>query len=126
MLDVFLDALIDSLKTLPFLFAAYFLIEYLEHRASSKMERGLQKLGKFGPIGGALLGVLLFQAGDFRLGRGAQGGQFGFGAQPRFDLHADVRFGLQAGLLGGLVYSVIHLSISSLAAPPHREGRCHG
>ena len=43
MLDVFLDALIDSLKTLPFLFAAYFLIEYLEHRASSKMERGLQK-----------------------------------------------------------------------------------
>ena len=53
MLDVFLDALIDSLKTLPFLFAAYFLIEYLEHRASSKMERGLQKLGKFGPIGGA-------------------------------------------------------------------------
>ena len=101
MLDVFLDALIDSLKTLPFLFAAYFLIEYLEHRASSKMERGLQKLGKFGPIGGALLGVLLFQAGDFRLGRGAQGGQFGFGAQPRFDLHADVRFGLQTGLLGG-------------------------
>lgn len=58
MLDVFLDALIDSLKTLPFLFAAYFLIEYLEHRASSKMERGLQKLGKFGPIGGALLGVV--------------------------------------------------------------------
>ena len=33
----------------------------------------------------------------------AQGGQFGFGAQPRFDLHADVRFGLQAGLLGGIV-----------------------
>lgn len=58
MLDVFLDALIDSLKTLPFLFAAYFLIEYLEHRASSKMERGLQKLGKFGPIGGSLLGVV--------------------------------------------------------------------
>ena len=54
-----------------------------------------------GFLGGALLGVLLFQAGDFRLGRGAQGGQFGFGAQPRFDLHADVRFGLQAGLLGG-------------------------
>ena len=29
MLDVLLDALIDSLKMLPFLFAAYFLIEYL-------------------------------------------------------------------------------------------------
>lgn len=61
----------------------------------------LFELFAFGFLGGALLGVLLFQAGDFRLGRGAQGGQFGFGAQPRFDLHADVRFGLQAGLLGG-------------------------
>ena len=38
MLDVFLDALIDSLKTLPFLFAAYFLIEYLEHRASGRFQ----------------------------------------------------------------------------------------
>ena len=61
----------------------------------------LFELFAFGFLGGALLGVLLFQAGDFRLGRGAQGGQFGFGAQPRFDLHADVRFGLQTGLLGG-------------------------
>lgn len=61
----------------------------------------LFELFAFGFLGGALLGVLLFQAGDFRLGRGAQGGQFGFGAQPRFDLHADVRFGLQAGLSGG-------------------------
>ena len=49
MLDVFLDALIDSLKTLPFLFAAYFLIEYLEHRASSKMERGLQSSANSAP-----------------------------------------------------------------------------
>ena len=58
MLDVFLDALIDSLKTLPFVFAAYVLSEYLDHHASSQMGRGLQKLGKFGPIGGALLGVV--------------------------------------------------------------------
>ena len=38
MLDVLLDALIDSLKMLPFLFAAYFLIEYLEHKASEKID----------------------------------------------------------------------------------------
>ena len=37
MLDALLDALTDSLKMLPFLFAAYFLIEYLEHKASEKM-----------------------------------------------------------------------------------------
>ena len=58
MLDVLIDALIDSLKMLPFLFAAYVLIEYLEHKASEKMKRSLQRLGSYGPIGGALLGVV--------------------------------------------------------------------
>ena len=62
MLDVLLDALIDSLKMLPFLFAAYFLIEYLEHKASEKMTRSLQSLGPWGPVGGAGLGlVVLFR-----------------------------------------------------------------
>lgn len=51
-------ALVDALKTLPFLFLAYVLIEYLEHKASTKMKNGLQKLGPFGPVGGALLGVI--------------------------------------------------------------------
>lgn len=58
MLDVLLDALIDSLKMLPFLFAAYFLIEYLEHKASEKMTRSLQSLGPWGPVGGAVLGIM--------------------------------------------------------------------
>lgn len=31
LVDVFLDALIDSLKILPFLFGVYLLIEYIEH-----------------------------------------------------------------------------------------------
>ena len=34
MLDVLLDAFLDTLKTLPFLFGAYLLIEFLEHKAS--------------------------------------------------------------------------------------------
>ncbi|MGN0478644.1 MAG: putative manganese transporter [Hominenteromicrobium sp.] len=58
MLDVLIDALVDSLKMLPFLFAAYLLIEFLEHKASRKMRDSLQRLGPFGPVGGALLGVV--------------------------------------------------------------------
>ena len=34
-LEVLLDALIDTAKLIPFLFAAYLLLEYLEHRSSN-------------------------------------------------------------------------------------------
>ena len=37
--DVFVDALLDSVKMLPFLFGAYLLIEYIEHRASHRIQR---------------------------------------------------------------------------------------
>lgn len=58
MLDILLDALIDTLKTLPFLFGVYLLIEYIEHRSSDKLSKGLRKLGPFGAIGGGLLGAV--------------------------------------------------------------------
>ncbi|MDO4459409.1 MAG: putative manganese transporter [Clostridia bacterium] len=58
MLDALLEALLDTLKTLPFLFGAYLLIEYLEHKASDKISASLTKLGHFGPIGGAVLGTI--------------------------------------------------------------------
>jgi len=51
-------AALDALKTLPFLFIAYVLIEYLEHRGSVQLKNSLQKLGKFGPVGGAALGII--------------------------------------------------------------------
>lgn len=51
-------AVLDALNTLPFLFLAYLLIEYMEHKASAKLKNGLQKLGPFGPVGGALIGII--------------------------------------------------------------------
>lgn len=56
MLDVLLDALIDSVKMLPFLFAAYLLIEYVEQRHSAGIEKALAGGGKFGFVPGAVLG----------------------------------------------------------------------
>lgn len=58
MIDIILDAVLDALKTLPFLFGAYLLIEFLEHRASGKLTDALSHLGPFGPLGGALLGCV--------------------------------------------------------------------
>ena len=58
MLSILLETIIDSLKTLPFLFLAYLFIEYIEHSASKKMENALKSSKKLGPIGGALLGCV--------------------------------------------------------------------
>lgn len=58
MLDIILDAVLDTLKALPFLFGAYLLIEFLEHRASGKLTSALSKMGPLGPIGGAVLGCV--------------------------------------------------------------------
>lgn len=58
MIDVLLDTAIDALKTLPFLFVAYLVIEFLEHRAAEKFALWLTKFGKAGSFVGALLGVV--------------------------------------------------------------------
>lgn len=57
-LDIVLDAVLDALKMLPFLFGAYLLLEFLEHKAGGKLATFLQKLGPFGPVGGAVLGCV--------------------------------------------------------------------
>ena len=58
MWDLLADALIDTLKMLPFLFVTYLLIEYLEHRASAKLQNRLASMGRFGALGGAVLGCV--------------------------------------------------------------------
>lgn len=57
-IDIFIDALIDSAKMLPFLFAAFLLMEYFEHKAGDKLINALSKTGK-GGIGGSFAGSLL-------------------------------------------------------------------
>lgn len=56
--DLLKDALMDTLKMLPFLFGAYLLMEYLEHHSSGRMERLLAASNKSGPVTGALLGCV--------------------------------------------------------------------
>jgi len=58
MLDVILDTVIDTLKILPFLFLAYLLMEYIEHKTTKKSQEMIQKAGKIGPMIGGLLGVI--------------------------------------------------------------------
>ena len=57
-LDILLETLLDSLKMLPFLLVAYFLIELIERKGSAKLEAVLVKSGRFGFIPGALLGLI--------------------------------------------------------------------
>ena len=55
MIDILLDAIIDSIKLLPFLFITYLLMEYIEHKTKDKTKEAIKKSGKFGPlIGGTL------------------------------------------------------------------------
>lgn len=58
MLEILWDALLDTCKTLPFLLGAYLLIEFLEHRASERLTGALARMGPFGPVGGAVLGLV--------------------------------------------------------------------
>lgn len=57
-IDVLLDALIDSAKMLPFLFAAYLIIEYIERNHGEKIERVLAGGGRWGCFLAAVLGCV--------------------------------------------------------------------
>ena len=57
-MDIIWDALLDTLKTLPFLFGVYLLIEHMEHHSGDKLAEKLRRMGPFGAIGGGLLGAV--------------------------------------------------------------------
>ncbi len=56
--DIVLDALIDSLKILPFLFVTYLLMEYLEHKTEEFSSKIVERTEYFGPLWGGLLGIV--------------------------------------------------------------------
>ncbi len=57
-LHVVWHGFLDTLKLLPFLFLTYLLMELLEHKAGERAERVLTRTGRFGPVIGALLGLV--------------------------------------------------------------------
>lgn len=57
-LDALLDAVLDTLRTLPFLFAAFMVIEAMEHYSNQYSSRALARVGKAGPFWGAVLGCI--------------------------------------------------------------------
>ena len=57
-LDPLWHGFLETLKAIPFLFIAYLLMEFLEHKASAKMEKTLGKIGRGGPVVGSALGCI--------------------------------------------------------------------
>ena len=47
MIHILEDALIDSVKLLPFLFVTYLVMEILEHQTGSKVQNRIRTAGKF-------------------------------------------------------------------------------
>lgn len=56
--DSVLDALLDCIKLLPFLFLTYLLMEWIEHKTEEKQEHYVKNSGAFGPLVGGALGIV--------------------------------------------------------------------
>jgi len=58
MIEIYMETLIDTLKLIPFLFVAFLLMEYIEHKLQKKGKEKIKKSGKYGPIIGGILGAV--------------------------------------------------------------------
>ncbi len=56
-IEIIMDSFIDSMRLVPFLFTAYLVMEYLEHKAGNKMQQVIRRAGKGGPVIGGALGI---------------------------------------------------------------------
>lgn len=57
-LDSLIDAIMDSLKILPFLLITYIILEFIEHKAGDKFNNIIKNAGILGPVIGGVLGAL--------------------------------------------------------------------
>ena len=57
MVEIFTEAIMDSIKLLPFLFVTYLIMEYIEHKTKEKTKETIKKSGKYGPLIGGILGI---------------------------------------------------------------------
>lgn len=56
--DILIDTSMDCIKMLPFLFAAFLILEALEHYSGDYTNKMLSKVGAAGPLVGALFGCI--------------------------------------------------------------------
>lgn len=57
-LDALIDAALDSLRALPFLLAAFILMEMLEKHSDKLVDKVFNKIGRSGPLIGAIMGLV--------------------------------------------------------------------
>ncbi len=55
---VFVHAIEDNFRIIPFLFVTYCIMEYMEHAMAEKTEGAVKYSGKMGPLFGGILGVI--------------------------------------------------------------------
>ena len=56
--DALQDAAIDTIKLIPFLFVTYLVMETLERKTSDHTTNLIANVGRFGPVAGALVGIV--------------------------------------------------------------------
>lgn len=57
-MEIIKEAIIDTLKLLPFLLLTFIAIEYFEHKFGKKFDDKIKNAGKLGPLIGAALGII--------------------------------------------------------------------
>ena len=58
MKGIILETLIDTIKLIPFLFVAFLIIEYIEHKITKKSKEKIEHTVKYGPVIGSILGAI--------------------------------------------------------------------
>jgi hypothetical protein len=56
--DALLDAAMDTAKLIPFLFVTYLIMEALERKTSGRTTSLMARVGRFGPVVGAIVGIV--------------------------------------------------------------------